>query len=247
MGLKFRVIARIDIRRDKAIQRCRFEGAKALEWSPLTLARWYEDEGADELLINDCYASIYHRSQLYHITDEIATAVMIPVTICGGLGSIEDVARAFTAGADKVAINTALHETHNLIEDIAVRWGSQALSLQLDVRDDFVTSRGGRQQEMIGPRMWARVAETRGVGEVMFTCIDQDGTLEGPDRTFYRYTEDLKVPVIYAGGIRYGIDVAEIAKYCQGVVVNRALHEKVTTVGSIKSVLKDHGVEVRTC
>jgi cyclase len=180
---------------------------------PVEMARIYGDEGADELVFLDITASSDDRSTMYDVVERTASQVFIPLTVGGGVRTVDDVDRLLRAGADKVGVNTAAVARPELIAEIAERFGSQVLVLSVDARRATgsghevtssgyeVTTHGGRRGAGIDAVEWAQRATELGVGEILLNSMDRDGTKDGYDLPMLQAVRDVvSVPVIASGG-----------------------------------------------
>jgi cyclase len=178
---------------------------------PVELAKVYDAEGADELTFLDISASHEGRATTMEIVSDTAEQVFIPLTVGGGVGSVEDVDRLLRAGADKVAVNTAAINRPELIAEIADRFGNQVLVLSVDARratgdvgtdSGFeVTTHGGRRSAGLDAVEWARRAADLGAGEILLNAMDADGTQDGFDLELIRLVRsEVSIPVIASGG-----------------------------------------------
>jgi len=247
--LKFRIIARMDIRNDHLIKTIRCEGVRTIG-DPAEFIKRYDDDGIDELYFNDCVASLYGRNTIHSVVEYATANAFCPVTVAGGVRSEEDVRALLNAGADKIALNTAAIENPGLIDRLALRYGSSTIVLQLDAkrtdRGWEARTHGSRQGTWRDAIAWAREAVDRGAGEVVVTSVDREGTSQGPDIALAAALSGLPAPVVLAGGFRspqaildaYGAGIS-------GVAIAGALHYRTWTAGGIKRELSALGVPVR--
>src|SRR5258706_3621008 len=174
---------------------------------PVEIARRYDDAGADEIAFLDITASSDARATIVEVIERVADEVFIPLTVGGGVRSIEDVRKLLNAGADKVSINTAAVEDPELVTKAARRFGSQAIVVAIDARRSRpgsweVHTHGGRKARGIDAVEWARAMADRGAGEILLTSMDRDGTKSGFDLELTRAVVDaVRVPVIASGGV----------------------------------------------
>ncbi len=174
---------------------------------PVEIARRYDDAGADEITFLDITASSDARETIVEVIERVADQVFIPLTVGGGVRSIEDVRKLLNAGADKVSINTAAVEDPQLVTQAARRFGSQAIVVAIDARCSRpgsweVHTHGGRKARGIDAVEWARAMADRGAGEILLTSMDRDGTKSGFDLELTRaVTDAVRVPVIASGGV----------------------------------------------
>jgi cyclase len=207
MTLAIRVIPCLDVDAGRVVKGVNFRELRDAG-DPVELARTYDAEGADELTFLDISASHEGRATTMEIVSRTAEEVFIPLTVGGGVSSVEDVNQLLRAGADKVAVNTAAIRRPELISDIAERFGNQVLVLSLDARrapgteSGFeVTTHGGRQSAGIDAIGWAIRACELGAGEILLNAMDADGTTTGFDLELIRAVRrEVGIPVIASGG-----------------------------------------------
>ena len=207
MSLAVRVIPCLDVDGGRVVKGVNFQGLRDAG-DPVELAKRYDEEGADELTFLDISASHEGRATTMEIVSATAEQVFIPLTVGGGVGTVEDVDRLLRAGADKVAVNTAAIRRPELVAEIADRFGSQVLVLSVDARrasgtpSGFeVTTHGGRQSTGLDAVDWARRGTALGAGEILLNAMDADGTRDGFDLDLIRLVRAaVTVPVIASGG-----------------------------------------------
>jgi cyclase len=221
---------------------------------PVEMARVYDAEGADELVFLDITASSGSRETTYDVVRRTAEQVFIPLTVGGGVRSVEDVDRLLRAGADKVGVNTAAIARPELLSEISRRFGSQVLVLSVDARrapgtpSGFeVTTHGGRQGTGTDAVEWAARGEELGVGEVLLNSMDADGTKAGYDLEMLRAVRAaVRVPVVASGGagavehFAPGVDAGADA-----VLAASVFHFGQLTIGDVKAALREAGHPVR--
>ena len=249
MGLKFRLAARLDVRAPHLIKTIRCEGVRKIG-NPADFVARYDAEGADELLYLDVVASLYGRNSLHGLVREATTAAFMPVTVGGGIKSLDDVKTLFDSGADKIAVNTAFIRRPELITEIARKYGSQAVVLQLDAKrkgDGWEAyCDGGRQPTGLPVIRWAAEAVERGAGEILVTSIDREGTRAGFDLALIEALSPLPVPVVAAGG--FGAPLHAVEAYrsgASGIAIAGALHYRRVSLGDIRAALRQAGTAVR--
>jgi cyclase len=235
--LRTRVIARLDIKGPNLIKPVRMEGLRIIG-DPNEYAKRYQE--ADELLYIDVVASLYGRNNLTEIVERTTQSVFIPVTVGGGIRSLEDVRRLFDAGADKVALNTGAIRRPSLVTEIADRYGSQAVVVSIEAKRvnggwECYTD-GGRERTGKSVQEWASEAVSRGAGEVLLTSIDQEGTMKGFDCDLIsRIGPCVDVPVVACGGmgtIQHGLDVLHAG--ADAIALGSALHYNKLIIGEIR-------------
>ncbi|HSI94027.1 MAG TPA: imidazole glycerol phosphate synthase subunit HisF [Jiangellaceae bacterium] len=253
MSLAVRVIPCLDVDAGRVVKGVRFADLRDAG-DPVELARFYDTEGADELTFLDITASSDDRSTMYDMVARTAEEVFIPLTVGGGVRSVEDVDRLLRAGADKVGVNTAAVTRPELIAEIAERFGAQVLVLSVDARrgggtpSGFeVTTHGGRRGTGIDAVEWAVQAEQRGVGEILLNSIDADGTRDGFDLEMLAAVRtEVGVPVIASGGAGAVEHFAPaVAAGADAVLAASVFHFGTLRIGQVKQALAAAGHPVR--
>lgn len=219
------------------------------------LAKRYQDEGADELILLDISATQDERNTFFHTMEEIADTVSIPVGIGGGIRSVADATSALLAGAEKVGVNSAAVANPELISELSCQFGAQCVMISIDARlyegkTDLwqVVVRSGSTDTDLDALSWAKKAVELGAGEVLLTSIDRDGTRDGYDLELTKAVRDaVSVPVIASGGAGRIEDVVNLYKTHSGdaALLAGILHDSSTSIGSIKSALIEAGLPVR--
>ncbi|HWI78706.1 MAG TPA: imidazole glycerol phosphate synthase cyclase subunit [Ramlibacter sp.] len=246
-----RIIARLDIKGPNLIKGVHLEGLRVVG-DPHEHALRYYAEGADELLFMDIVASLYQRNNLSGIIKRTAERIYVPITVGGGIRSLENVSEMMHSGADKVAINTAAIARPQLITEVARRYGSQCMVLGIEAkrvapgRWEAYTDNGRERtgQDVIE---WARRAVALGAGEILLTSVDQEGTRKGFDLPLVQQVCDaVNVPVTASGGFGRAEDLASIgATGVSGIAIADALHWKRMTLAEIKRHAVEAGLDVR--
>lgn len=235
-----RLIARLDVKNGVVVKTIQLEGQRRIG-DPVELARRYYEAGVDELFFMDSVASLYDRGNLFDTIAEACRTVFIPITLGGGLRSLEDVETALRSGADKVAINTGLMRNPRLAEEVAITYGSQCLVGSIEAKctasgwQAYISN--GREPTGRDVIEWARELESRGVGELLVTSVDREGTQRGFDLDLYRALVDaVKVPVVASGGAGKVKDcvVLESAVEVQAMALASVLHYEKATVTQLK-------------
>jgi len=246
-----RIIPRLDIKGPNLIKGIRLEGLRVVG-DPHAFALRYYAQGADELVFMDIVASLYQRNSLSDIIRRAANHIYIPITVGGGIRSLDDVHNMLRSGADKVAINTAAIARPALITEVARRFGSQCIVLSVEAkrtgpgRWEAYTD-NGREHTGLDVIDWIVQAVALGAGEILLTAVDQEGTRKGLDIELLRAVNArVNVPVIISGG--FG-DVADLqrasAAGASGVAIADALHWGRMTVSDIKQHARAQGGGVR--
>lgn len=210
-----RIIPRLDIKGPNLVKGIHLEGLRVLG-KPERFARYYYEQGADELLYLDVVASLYGRNNLLEIVRKTSREVFIPLTVGGGLRSLDDIKEALRAGADKVSLNTAVIRNPGLIRKAARRFGSSTIVVSIEAikRSDGsyeAYTDNGREQTGVNAMEWAHRAADFGAGELLVTSIDQEGTGRGYDLELTRaIAASVPIPVIACGGAGQVSDVADV-------------------------------------
>jgi imidazole glycerol-phosphate synthase subunit HisF len=249
--LSKRIIACLDVRDGRVVKGVNFEGLRAAG-DPAELARRYNVEGIDELVILDITATIEARRALADTIRAVARELFIPLAVGGGIRSEADAAAAIDAGADKVSLNTAAIAEPALITTLADRYGSQAVVVAIDAKADdgrfAVFARSGQSAANRDAVEWAREAESRGAGEILLTSIDRDGTRAGFDCPLTAAVSSaVSIPVIAsggAGGLDHFVEVFTAGR-ADAALAASIFHFAETNVRSLKQHLRRHGVPVR--
>jgi imidazole glycerol-phosphate synthase subunit HisF len=249
--LSKRIIACLDVRDGQVVKGINFEGLRNAG-DPAELARRYNREGIDELVILDITATLERRRALADTIRAVAAELFIPLAVGGGIRSEEDAAAAVEAGADKVSLNTAALARPDLISTLASRYGSQAVLVAIDAKREgnhfAVFSRSGTTAAGRGAVEWAREAEARGAGEILLTSIDRDGTKAGYDcEMTSAVSAAVSIPVIASGGAGGLDDFVEVFTRgaADAALAASIFHNAETSVHVLKEHLRQHGVPVR--
>lgn len=245
--VRFRIIPRLDIKGEHLVKGVRMEGWRKLG-DPAEFARRYYAEGVDELLLVDIVASLYGRNSLHDITERISRDVFIPVTVGGGIRTLDDIRQALRSGADKVAINTAAVERPEFIREAAEEFGRANIVVAIDFVRDEVMTHTGREHTGKDAIEWAQEAASLGAGELLLTSVDRDGTASGP--YVYRggvIQQVVKVPVVLGGGIENVEDVYDVAFMgrLSGVAIASWFHGTLKTqcdFGDLARYMRSKGV-----
>jgi cyclase len=253
MSLAVRVIPCLDVDNGRVVKGINFRELRDAG-DPVELAKVYDAEGADELTFLDISASHEERATTLEIVSRTAEQVFIPLTVGGGVGSVEDVDRLLRAGADKIAVNTAAIRRPELIAEIADRFGNQVLVLSVDARraegtdSGFeVTTHGGRRSAGLDAVEWARRATELGAGEILLNAMDADGTEDGFDLELIRLVRrEVTIPAIASGGagkVEHFPPAVEAG--ADAVLAATVFHFGVLRVREVKQSLAQAGYPVR--
>jgi imidazole glycerol-phosphate synthase subunit HisF len=253
VSLAVRVIPCLDVDAGRVVKGVNFQDLRDAG-DPVELARRYDAEGADELTFLDISASHEGRATTLEIVSRTAEQVFIPLTVGGGVSSVEDVDRLLRAGADKVAVNTAAIQRPELVAEIADRFGSQVLVLSLDARrapgtgSGFeVTTHGGRKPAGLDALEWAARACELGAGEILLNAMDADGTESGFDLELVRLVRaEVSVPLIASGGAGSAADFPPaVDAGADAVLAATVFHFGTVSIAEVKSALAEAGHPVR--
>ncbi|MFV0351884.1 MAG: imidazole glycerol phosphate synthase subunit HisF [Oscillospiraceae bacterium] len=252
MSKKIRLIARLDVKTNYLVKGIQLEGLRKMG-DPHDFAVQYYNQGIDELLYMDIVASLYNRNNLSDIVRRTTGDVFIPITVGGGLRSVEDVRSILQMGADKVAINTAAIKDESIISRVAETFGSQCMVLGIEAKrrrdaDGWEAYYdNGREHSGKDVVEWAKRGVALGAGEILLTSVDKEGMEKGMDNELIRLVCDaVNVPVIVSGGCSSPADAANAAaEGASAVAVASILHYKKTDVQTLKNGIVANGVEVR--
>jgi cyclase len=253
MSLAVRVIPCLDVDAGRVVKGVNFVDLRDAG-DPVEMAKVYDEQGADELTFLDITASSAGRETTFDVVGQTAEQVFIPLTVGGGVRSVDDVDRLLRAGADKVGINTGAIARPDVIDEIAKRFGNQVLVLSVDARraadqpSGFeVTTHGGRQSAGIDALAWVHEAAERGVGEILLNSMDADGTKDGYDvEMIQAVRERTSVPLIASGGagrVEHFVEAVEAG--ADAVLAASVFHFGELTIGEVKDALRTAGHEVR--
>jgi imidazole glycerol-phosphate synthase subunit HisF len=249
---KIRIISRIDVKNDFVIKGIHLEGLRKVGKPNDTAIKYYQD-GIDEIIFMDAVAAYYDRNSLSHIIDEACKDVFVPITVGGGIRTIEDIQNALNAGADKVAVNTQAIKNPEFISEASKVFGSQCIVLSIDAKRISPNKweayyDNGREPTGIDVIEWAKTVESLGAGEIMLTSIDAEGTKKGFDVELNKaVAEVVSVPVISSGGAGNVEHVSSLLRETNvdAVALASVLHYNILNVSTIKQELVNKDVQVR--
>jgi imidazole glycerol-phosphate synthase subunit HisF len=250
MTVAVRVIPCLDVTDGRVVKGVNFTGLRDAG-DPVELAARYDAEGADELVFLDITASSEQRDTMLEVVRRTADQVFIPLTVGGGVRSVQDVDRLLRAGADKVSLNTAAVQRPELLAEAASRFGIQCIVLSVDARRSggtfMVTTHGGRRGTGLDAVRWAEQAVALGAGEILLNSMDADGTLGGFDTELISAVRAaVSVPVIASGGAgRLGDFPRAIEAGADAVLAASMFHFGKVSVGQVKDALAAAGIRVR--
>lgn len=256
MSLAKRIIPCLDVDNGRVVKGVKFVDIRDAG-DPVEVARRYDREGADEITFLDITASSDDRETIVHVVEQVASQVFIPLTVGGGIRTIDDVRRMLNAGADKVAINTAAVFNPDFVKQAAERVGSQCIVVAIDAKKVSqpgeanrweIFTHGGRKPTGLDAIEWAKKMADYGAGEILLTSMDRDGTKIGFDLELTAAISDaLSIPVIASGG------VGNLQHLADGVLQGRAdavlaasiFHFAEYSIGEAKQFMADQGIEMR--
>jgi len=247
-----RLIARLDIKGPNLIKGIHLEGLRVIG-SPNEHAMRYYQQGADELIYMDCVASLYGRNSLGNIVMDAVQNVFVPITVGGGVRSVDDAANLLRCGADKIALNTAAVKTPALISDIARRFGSQCVVLSVEAKQTGTDrweayTDNGREKTGLDVVQWVKDAVKLGAGEILVTSVDREGTRRGFDsRLVSAIASEIDVPVIASGGMGKAYDLIEVIKVggADAVAMADILHYNRATIVDIRQTAQKADITTR--
>ncbi len=248
-----RIIPCLDIRDSKVVKGTNFEGIREV-CDPVELAAMYSDAGADELVFYDITASFEGRKLFTDILKQVASRIFVPLTVGGGINTVEDFDRVLNAGADKVSVNSGALKNPELIGLAAKKYGDQCVVLSMDVKRDpdgrfAVYSKGGRERTLREAVEWAREGQERGAGEIVVNSIDTDGVKRGFDLEMLRAISDaVSIPVIASGGagcIEHFTTLFQTLPRVDAGLAASIFHFGEVSIQDLKKQLRASGIEMR--
>ena len=245
--LATRILARLDVKPSLGVVKGRrMEGLRVVG-DPHELAVKYAEQGADEILYLDITASLYGQPAIHELVSRTARDVYVPLTVGGGVRTLEDVLRLLRAGADKIAINTAALARPKFITEIAAAFGSQCVVVSVEAKDGKAMTNAGRDDSGWDVDVWISEAVERGAGEILVTDVGRDGTLQGLDDNLLATIAPAAdgVPLVVSGGFASPADaVRAIDWFADAVAIGKWLHDG-GSIAEVKAALAEAGVEVR--
>ena len=242
----FRIIARLDVKNDYVIKGIHLEGLRKVG-HPNELAEKYYYQGADEIILQDSVASLYGRNNLYGVLERACKKVFVPIIIGGGIRTLDDVKRALDAGADRVCVNTGLIKNPHWITDIVKRYGSQCIVCSIEAKQIEGTLDKwsvyydyGREDSGKDVFEWIKFTQDLGIGEILLTSVDQEGTKRGLDISLCEKVRNIaSVPIIISGGAGNRDHIKELyqSKLVDGVAIASMIHYNLDDIESIKRYL----------
>ena len=246
-----RIIPCLDVRNGRVVKGVNFEGIQDVA-SPVELAHFYNDSGADELVFYDITASFENRSLFTDALRQVAGEIFIPLTVGGGINTLDDFDRVLKCGADKVSVNSGAINDPSLIERAAKKYGDQCVVLSMDIKrvdgKFHVFSKGGRIDTGIDALEWAKRGENSGAGELVVNSIDTDGVKQGFDIEMLQRISDLvTIPVIASGGAGKKEDFLELfrSNCADAGLAASIFHFKEVDIMDLKRYLNNNNIEMR--
>ena len=246
-----RIIPCLDIRNGRVVKGVNFEGVRDVA-DPVEMAKFYNDTGADELVFYDITASVEGRKLFADLLRDVASQVFIPLTVGGGINTLDDFDRVLKCGADKVSVNSGAIKDPTLIERAAKKYGDQCVVLSMDIKrvdgSFHLFAKGGREDTGIDALEWAKRGTDSGAGELVVNSIDTDGVKKGFDLELLdEIAARCKVPIIASGGAGCKEDFAKLFEH-EGMDAGLAasiFHTRQLMIPDLKQYLRSCGVEVR--
>lgn len=251
--LKVRIIPCLDVKDGRVVKGINFVDLVDAG-DPVSQAKAYEEQGADELCFLDITASHENRDNLYHIVEEVAETCFMPLTVGGGVKNIDNIRKLLESGADKVSINSAAVHNPEFVREAANKFGSQCIVVAIDAKFNETNNRyeiythGGRKEAGIDAIEWAKRMEEYGAGEILLTSMDRDGTRKGFNNQLNRLvSSNTNIPLIASGG------VGEVEHFAEGVTEGGAtgllaasvFHFGEITISQVKQNMQEKGLQVR--
>ncbi len=244
-----RIIACLDVRSGRVVKGRQFQDLED-QGNPAARAAHYQDEGADEIVFLDVSATRLDRLALSETVRQVASALSIPLTVGGGIRTLEDAKTLFDNGADKVSLNTAAVQDPGLIRKLADAFGAQSVVVAIDAKKNTgswdVLTHAGTTKTTWDAVTWAQEAQRLGAGELLLTSIDRDGTKEGFDVDLLQAVKDaVGVPVIASGGAGSPKDFLKALEVADAALAAGIFHRNELTIRQVKDCLLENGVNVR--
>ncbi|WP_114603702.1 imidazole glycerol phosphate synthase subunit HisF [Staphylococcus sp. EZ-P03] len=251
--IKKRIIPCLDVKDGRVVKGVQFKGLRDIG-HPVELAEYYNQELADELVFLDISRTESGHQMMLDIIEETASKLFIPLTIGGGISSVEDISTLLKHGADKVSLNSSALRNPKLIQAASQKFGSQCICIAIDAKweedkqDWFCYTHGGKQRTDKRVLDWVNEVEDLGAGELLVTSMDYDGVKQGFDHRLLKQINDrVSIPIIASGGggnAQHFADLFKATDVSAGLAAS-IFHDKETTIGAVKAFLKDEGVNVR--
>lgn len=252
MGLAKRIIPCLDVKDGETVKGTNFVNLRSAG-DPVALGKAYSEQGADELVFLDITASFEGRKTFTEMVTRVAQEINIPFTVGGGINELADVERLLYAGADKVSVNSAAIRHPELIDEIARRFGSQVCVVAIDARQEADGQwacylKGGRERTERGLFEWAKEAQERGAGEILFTSMNHDGVKTGyANEALHQLADNLSIPIIASGGAgqKAHFRDAFLEGHADAALAASVFHFGEIPIPELKQYLKDEGINIR--
>ena len=249
---KVRIIARIDVKNEFVIKGIHLEGLRKVG-DPNVLAKKYYEQGIDEIVFMDAVAAYYDRNSLSHIIEKACEEVFVPITVGGGIRTIEDIKKALKSGADKVAINTKAIQNPEFITQASQVFGSQCIVASIVAKrvgknkwEAYIDN--GREPTGLDVVEWIKKLEELGAGEIMLTSLDMEGTKKGFDIELYQAVQDLiTIPIIASGGMNSAKDGVNLLlnSKVDAIATASIIHYNLDNIQNIKQFFSESNIKVR--
>ena len=238
-----RLLTKLEVKNNYLIKAINYEGLRKIG-NPNDFAKKYYDQGIDEIIFIDIVASLYGRDCLFDIIEKASKDIFVPITAGGGIKTLEDIRQLLNSGADKVAINTAFLKNPNLITEFVSNFGSQCIvaSIQAKKIDNtwYAYVENGKNNTNVNVIKWIDELTEKGVGEILLTSVDKDGTETGPDIELIKEVSNMcKIPLIVAGGIskKFELEKLNSINGIDGISISSSFHYDNLKIDQAKSVL----------
>ena len=249
--MTFRVISRLDIKPPNLVKGIHLEGLRKVG-NPSTFAATYYTQGIDEISYQDIVASLYNRNSIIDLVSTTAESVFVPISVGGGIRTIEDATELIRSGADKISVNTAAIKKPKFLQELADVFGSQAVILGVEAKKSssgeyIVMTDCGREHTGKSVRQWIQEASDYGIGEILLTSIDAEGTQKGFDLALLEQVRNLtEIPIVAHGGCGKLKDISDVADGgADGYAIATVFHYEKVSISEVKKYLLSVGVEVR--
>ena len=250
--LKNRIIPCLDVKNGRVVKGINFVDLKDAG-DPVEQAKIYSDGGADEICFLDITASNENRDTIYEVVEKTSKKCFVPLTVGGGVRSVDDINKLLNCGADKVSINTAAVENSKVVVDSSKKFGSQCIVVAIDAKKEgdlwSVFTHGGKNKTQLNAIDWAKKVEDLGAGEILMTSMDKDGTKSGYDNDLnQKLASELKIPLIASGGagaLEHLVDAIKVGK-ADAILAASIFHYKEISIEKVKEVLLMNNILVRS-
>ena len=249
--LKSRIIPCLDVKEGRVVKGINFENLVDAG-DPVAQAKFYYEQGADELCFLDIGATLENRSTMYDMVEKVASVCFIPFTVGGGIRQISDFSNILKCGADKVSVNSAAITNPQLINDAAKKFGSQCVVVAIDAKKNDqgnfeIFTHGGKKPTGIDAIAWAKKVEELGAGEILLTSMDRDGTKQGYDlELLEKITSQISIPLIASGGVGNLEHLSEgIKAGANAVLAASIFHFKEYSIKQAKEFMSEDGIGIR--